>query len=865
MQNRNWLHWAESLMLVGSGVGTVATAASQQVLYAAAPLSVLMLLNLANHRRLEKAAEDLTETSLAKLDEKLSGKIRQIQHQMQAMPSAMHLANLRQDLQVKNQATFEELAQTVQELQGAMGDPNWQLLPQAVAQLQENYAIAADAIAGVQESLRRLGDSSPESIHPDLEQVRTDLSQLRQSLQTLNSEQRLNQYRLLQDQINHLNRRLNNMPAPGNASAVKQDVESLIKVVGEMASRRDLAKVEAQFERLSLQNVALEQSVMPMKMASTILKKQVDVLANKVTGLELSIPEVEANGAGISLDAVLNSEALQSLQATVHQIEQQLAQTPAANAIPGEAISPGAIAELRADLQTLLNPQLEALQQQLEAVREQTQDLDREQKTLREWVHHLPQLLDTSALQNEVKYLANRVEWAESSVVDMQMQMDSQAAPSYEWVFDIQTGSSSKGNGVTGHPTTAGSAFTAGPATGAPTSLTAPITDAAGILTTVQPVALPAMQSRTILEDALEAAHGRLVIVHPMPSADLFDDAMLQQFRRFLDRRGCLDLGLGRLDEAQTMQMPLSIERRRSADLASGFLRQVLLQLSELKRQYPNQFRFKVLGTEESFVVCDRAYAILGTQTVATASTLFPQAVAGLKTTNPAIIQRLVERFDHPTIPEADQAAYVNRAASRYWLGDRAGAIADYTQVIALQPNDTAYNNRALAHYDLGDRGAAMADLDAAVQCNPHNYIAFCNRGYLRSEQGDKLGAIDDYTCALQLNPDYSTAYFYRGLARTRMQNRLGAIQDYTQVLRLNPDDGSAHFYRGLACAKLGQRMEAVRDLRQAAQLFSEQGKTANYQQAISAIKKLQKLMVIGGSGKGTAQPSTPKMGLANR
>jgi tetratricopeptide (TPR) repeat protein len=346
---------------------------------------------------------------------------------------------------------------------------------------------------------------------------------------------------------------------------------------------------------------------------------------------------------------------------------------------------------------------------------------------------------------------------------------------------------------------------------------------------------------RTLIEQALKTAQARLIIVYPNPSPQRLDCDLIDQFQAFLERGGCLDLGWGHLGDLHNRRQPRSIHTRRVIDATEqSYLHTVLHRLTALKQHYPDRFRFKVLGTDEDFLVCDRAYAVLGTQGLATASVVFPEATLGLRTRNPTVIQGLVDRFDQPVIADQDTVAYFNRATTRYDLGDRQGAIADYDEVLRITPSDdVTYNNRGLVRYDLGDKRGAMADFDLALQVNPGSFVAYCNRGVLRAELGDRVGAVEDYTTALTINPDYATAYFYRGLAQTKLQNRLGAIQDYSQVLRLNPQDATAYFYRGLACMKMGQRLEAIRDLRQAAQMFSEQGDTQNYQQVVDTLQKL--------------------------
>ncbi|MGI0486618.1 tetratricopeptide repeat protein [Pantanalinema rosaneae CENA516] len=815
MKKRKWLNVAEYCLLVGSGIGSLAALASQQILllYTAAPVSVLLLLlNLISRQQIEETAQETTANSVSQLNQKLSSDINALQQQVQAMPSVFDLASLRKSVLAKNQEALAELAQSVGDLQREFARPEWRLLHQEVKQVQDHYTHLSATVAGITESLNRLGAAARlGSLEDELTHLRTDLAQVRNTLQTLDRQQQQHYHKDLQAQIDQLNRRFNKLPPPFDATTLKQDIDSLIRVIGDLASRRDLSRVESQLLKLNQQNSALEQSVTPLKVATTILRKQVDTVSAKLTH--------EGQDTETIAESPIETQVVEELKATIASLEQRLEQL-------ATATTP---TQLQTEIQGIVSAHLTPLQQQLSAVHQVNQTIDRQQQELRDWVNRLPQLLDSAALQNEVKYLAGRVEWTESALMDLQTQVDTaietrldevmqqlqtnQPVPKYELVFDVQARSRSTS-----------------PALPAPTGC----------------------GSRAMLEEALDRTQARLVVVYPYPSPATLDDAMIQKFRQFLDRQGCLDIGWGHLGDVTSRHTARPIDRRRAIDPAEkGFLYTTLNQLTQLKKQYPDRFRFKVLGTDENFLVCDRSFAILGSQSVATASVVFPEAVVGLKTTDATVIQGLIQRFDDPELDAEDTTAYFHRAATRYDLGDRPGAIADYTEVLRITPNDDiAYNNRGLAHYDLADRQAAIADLTLAIQANPENFIAYCNRGVIRSELGDKLGAIEDYTAAIHLNPDYTTAYFYRGLARTRMQNKLGAIQDYTQVIRLNPQDASAYFYRGLACIKIGHRLEAIKDLRQAAQLFKEQGDTANYKQTVQAIKKLHKTLVIAGSGK---------------
>jgi tetratricopeptide (TPR) repeat protein len=807
VKNRNWLNITEYLLLFGTGVSSVVAAlVFQQILLTAAPMSLLFLLNLINRRRIEESAQENTAASISELDQKLSTDIAALQQQAQVLPNFLDLASLRKSVLSKNEEGLNGLAQEIAQLKREVAKPDMRLLRQDIRQLQEQYSGVAESLSSITNQLNRLSTTSRvDSLEGTIAQLKSELSQLQANLQNLSNEQRTSNSRVFQDQINHLNRRLNNLPTPFDASSLKQDMDALVKMMGDMVSRRELARLMAQIEKLNQQNESVEKSVTPLKVATAILKKQLDTLNNRVSAREQMADQV--------LETALlhpQSSVIDGLKHTITSLEQRLNQLPASSDL----------SNLRLEMQGMVSAQLGQLQQQLTSMQQFSQTLDRQQKTLRDWVNRLPQTLDTSALQNEVKYLAARVEWAENNATDVQTQIEavvknqlgevtqqlqaSYPTPQYELVFDVK-GASQETQGC----------------------------------------------GQAALEAALEKAQARLIVVFPFPSPDTLNPELMQKFKAFLDRQGCLDIGWGHLGDMSQHHFSRSIDRRRAINSTEkGFLYETLNQLTQLKRQYPNQFRFKVLGTNENFLVCDRSFAILGAQSVATASVVFPQAAVGLRTIDLDVIQGLVSRFDDPVLDANDTIAYYNRATTRYDLGDRQGAIADYTEVLRIHADDVVYNNRGLAYYDQGDRQSAIQDFGLAVQHNPKNFIAFCNRGFVRSELGDKLGAIEDYTTALEINPDYATAYFYRGLARTRLQNKLGAIQDYSEVIRLNPQDATAYFYRGLAEIKIGQRIEAIKDLRLAAQLFSEQGDTENYQQTLRTLRKLHKTLVAEGSDK---------------
>ncbi|HBL59237.1 MAG TPA: hypothetical protein DDZ80_12180, partial [Cyanobacteria bacterium UBA8803] len=67
----HWLEIAQYISLAGSTLGTVVAAVTQQVVYAAAPLSLTIGLNLVNQQRLNQLHRKQTNAAIAQLHQHL--------------------------------------------------------------------------------------------------------------------------------------------------------------------------------------------------------------------------------------------------------------------------------------------------------------------------------------------------------------------------------------------------------------------------------------------------------------------------------------------------------------------------------------------------------------------------------------------------------------------------------------------------------------------------------------------------------------------------------------------------------------------------------------------------------------------------
>ena len=345
------------------------------------------------------------------------------------------------------------------------------------------------------------------------------------------------------------------------------------------------------------------------------------------------------------------------------------------------------------------------------------------------------------------------------------------------------------------------------------------------------------------LLQALDEVAERLVVVWPWSAAMALDGRLMERLTELLERGCRLEIGWchpgdrqeGRLLKAIAQQWHLTTAQRQ-------LLKTTLNQLLPLKQKYPDQFSFKILGTNEQFLVCDRRYAIVGVESLAVTSTPFSALDLRVKTTEAGVITQLLQRFEHPDVLPEDPTAYFNRAVTRYDLRDPDGAIADFDQVLRLSPDDAVtLNNRGLIWVEKKLYDRALDDFNQAISQDAYSFAARCNRGWLLMNQGKCERAITDFNQAIQVDSSSPIPYFYRGTTRQRQGDTLGAIADFSKAIQKNPQVAMPYCYRGAAYQRQGQIEVAIADLEMAASLLHAQGDyraLAQVTQALTTLKQ---------------------------
>jgi tetratricopeptide (TPR) repeat protein len=787
MKKSNWLDLTEYFLLAGSGVGAVAAIVSQQLAFTATPVSLLLMVNLLNRRRIDQAIETRGQESITLVEQRISKQIETIDRRVQGLPTFWDLASLRKTVLQKNRLAT---SQVHQELSHRLAELERQESPQLQSQithLKEQQAKMQAALLAAEKNLHRIvSHDRMRDTEDQLQEMQLQLHKLEDAIGKFSRTLNPNALKTIQSHIDHLNRRFTALPNPVDTERLQQEMKEVLKSITDMASRRELNRAFEEIVQVRIHQESMDKKLGSIPLMAKIVRRQVITLEGEMRKNNL-----------ISADRV-DQGTIAQLKAAIDSIEQRLQHAPAEVDL----------VQLRGELFSMLESQSEKLHQDIQGVQQSTHNLTQQQQMMEGWIKRLPEFLDFSSLRNQMKYLGDRLDGQEGRLDQAdtqlrQLQTDGNAAQ-YELLFDLP-------NATTG-----------------------------------------SNSNRNLLETALETATTSVTMVLPHPEKSIFDREWLKQVRAFLDRGGKLDLGWGYLSNMDQSVVPRYIQARSSVLQADkGFLKKILTQLNELRRCYPDQFRFKVLGTDDSFLVCDRDYAILGSQ-INLQSQAFPRLAVGLRTNHGEVIDRLLDRFEQPVLNEEDDLAYFKRALTRSELDEPEGAIADYTRVIQINPkHDVAYNNRGLMRYEMGNREGAIADFNRAILVNPGNSIAYCNRGVVRSEMGNLMGAVEDFSDAVQVSPSCAPAFFQRGLARTHMGNKMGAVEDFSEVIRLDDQDASAFYYRGLARTKLGDRIGAIRDLKESARLFLAQENSAGHQQALGSINQLQKSLVIEGNAEG--------------
>jgi tetratricopeptide (TPR) repeat protein/archaellum component FlaC len=812
LKKHRWLDFSEYALLLGAGAGTVASLATQQLIFASAPLSLLAALGLVNRQRLEQQLAKERRVTQA-LDKKLSQNVEALRDQVAELPTPELLTGFQRSVIAQNEQAVtrfsKALEHTRQQLEQQIDEietPDLSLVYQDVMQLQDQYTYLCASLNNMSAQIQQLSSLSRlEDTEAQVSQLKTELMQLRVNLDTFSSDSKTS-YAGLRDTLQHVERRLRQIPLQGNPAFLKEEIHELTRTIAEMVPRPEFLALSSSFQELREQHRHLRQLV-----EAKLKAPDPGTLAQVARVSEAPVME----DAAIAHTTATFDQTLTQLTAGLQQLEAALTQAT------GEAEAETPIIEATIN-QAVVN-YLSRCRLQLSTLNQLTHQMEDQHQQLSQQLRDLPDILDAAAIGQQIERLQSRLDQTEDHLGTVKHAVDSwlgqsphttQMAGEAQWILDF------------------------------PAAESFPEQEANVLKSS----------SRKALDQALLQARKRLLLVWPWAEDTPLDDAMVACFQQVLARKCRLEIGWCHLDYHSEGRLLRSINQRwGDYGYQHQQLKRALNKLLPLKQAYPDLFKFKILGTQENFLVCDRTFAVLGMQSLDSQSSVFPQVNLKLRTTNAQVIQQLIQRFDKPVLDAQDAMAYFNRGTTRYDLRDQPGAIADYTQVIEISPAQAmAYNNRGLAWADLGEFEKALQDFSQAISLDDHLFVAYCNRGVIRLDRRDYAGAIADLTEAVRLHPSSPIPYFYRGQALQALGDLIKAVADFSCTIERSPNLALPYCYRGAVYQKQGDTRRAIADLEVAARLLQTTGDVKNLTQVVRTLEKLQQTTPV----RATAQVS---------
>ena len=247
----DWLELAEYASVAGSAIGTIAAGLSGQILYAAAPLTAALSLNLANRQRLEQQIQQKANSAIADVQASVEGRSPQLQQILPGEPAELYTAvsDLQQKLSglesgaiAEVQAAVASLERQAQALPADSQDFNTQLSDlQQKVRILENSALREHDWENVNLRFLLMGEKLTEvktitaqlqerSNEVDLNEIQGSLKQLQDLLDrpTIDTE-------MLQTEIQHLQQQVSELQRQ-NQEIVKPYLQRLTRAVKKLSA-----------------------------------------------------------------------------------------------------------------------------------------------------------------------------------------------------------------------------------------------------------------------------------------------------------------------------------------------------------------------------------------------------------------------------------------------------------------------------------------------------------------------------------------------------------------------------------------------------------------------------------------------------
>ncbi len=158
----------------------------------------------------------------------------------------------------------------------------------------------------------------------------------------------------------------------------------------------------------------------------------------------------------------------------------------------------------------------------------------------------------------------------------------------------------------------------------------------------------------------------------------------------------------------------------------------------------------------------------------------------------PIVKEKIIQanKQPRPTKEQLSAEEYIERAHSKVKAKDFDGAIADYEQVIQLNPNlPLSYYNRGILFlHEKKYIDAAIMNFNEAIRLDPEMVDAYFARGYAFNEKGDWSQSIENYDEVIRQGAHIADALNNRAECYFMLRDYQNALHDFEQANKLKHD-----------------------------------------------------------------------------
>ena len=269
----HWLDLAESVSIAASAVGTVVGALSSQVVYAAAPLTIALSLNLANRYRLDENTEQYAKAAITDVRNVVESLYTSLPENES---SHVDLQNL--------QKSISHLQKVTERLENkALTEDDWQMVNVRFSTLQESLERLTDSI-GNSQNQPIFGQEAEENIRPEMainpKLTESDHAELKDRIIQLEKKN----HEIIKPYLQRLTHSLQEVKQAQYLGEVIKRIESLNEEVKQIT----VVKNEVDCLTYQLQTIAAQQAQLNQQF-NLITTSQGD---DNITGIEEAIAQI---------------------------------------------------------------------------------------------------------------------------------------------------------------------------------------------------------------------------------------------------------------------------------------------------------------------------------------------------------------------------------------------------------------------------------------------------------------------------------------------------------------------------------------------------------------------------------------------